>query len=246
MSAATAVLRVEAKLFLRESGFLFWVVGFPVVLLVIIGLVPSFREPADDQGGRSVVDLYVPVTVLLALITAGIMAMPSTLAAYREQGILRRLRTTPVGPTALLVAQVVVLAVSGLLSALLVLVVGRAAYGTPLPEDLAGYTVAVLLALVAALSLGALITAASPTTKVASALASAAYFSSMFTAGVWVPVQAMPGLLRDVVSFTPMGAASEALNQATTGTFPDLVHLLVVAAWSVVLGWAAVRSFRWE
>jgi ABC-2 type transport system permease protein len=246
MSATTAVLRTETKLFARESGFLFWVVGFPVALLVILGLVPSFREPEADQGGQSVIDLYVPVTVLLALITAGIMAMPSTLAAYREQGILRRLRTTPVGPAALLLAQVVVLAVGGLVSALLVLVVGRAAFGTPLPEQLLGYAVAMLLALLAALSLGALVTAISPSTKVASALASVAYFSSMFTAGVWVPVQAMPDVMRDVVGWTPMGAASEALNQAATGTFPDLVHLLVVLGWSVVLGAAAVRTFRWE
>ena len=65
MSATTAVLRTEARLFGRELGFLFWIVLFPTVLLVILGLVPSFREPADDLGGARVIDVYTPVSVLL-------------------------------------------------------------------------------------------------------------------------------------------------------------------------------------
>jgi ABC-2 type transport system permease protein len=246
MSATAAVLRTEVRLFSREAGFLFWIMGFPTVLLVILGLIPSFRDPQPDQGGRSILDLYVPITVLLAMITAGIMAMPATLGAYREQGILRRLRTTPVGPGALLTAQVVVHAAAALVSALLVLAVGRVAFGTPLPENPLAYTGGMLLALASAIAVGALITAVSPSTRVANALGSVGLFLSMFTAGVWIPVQAMPGLLRDLVSFTPMGAASEALNQAATGDWPSAVHLLVVVGWAVVIGFASVRAFRWE
>lgn len=84
-----AVLRTEARLFGRELGSLFYILLFPVVLLGILGAIPSFRENSTDLGGMSVVDLYVPVTVLLSMIMAALMAMPSMVMAYREASVLR-------------------------------------------------------------------------------------------------------------------------------------------------------------
>ena len=68
----------------------------------------------------------------------------------------------------------------------------------------------------------------------------------MFTAGVYLPVQAMEGLLRRVVELTPLGAASEAMNAAMLGALPELRDLIVVAAWGVLLALFSVRFFRWE
>ncbi len=100
---------------------------------------------------------------------------------------------------------------------------------------------ALLLALAAAFSLGAVVAAVSPNVRVGTAIGMVFFFPSMFTAGVWFPVQAMGGLLRDVVVLTPLGAASEALHTASTGNFPDAVDLVVVAAWTVGLALLAVR-----
>src|SRR5690606_41557661 len=68
--------------------------AFPVVLLTILGLVPAFREVDENLGGRRVIDLYVPVTVLLSMIVAGVQTMPSVLSSYRERGILRDRKST--------------------------------------------------------------------------------------------------------------------------------------------------------
>ncbi|MFF6905558.1 ABC transporter permease [Streptomyces sp. NPDC012389] len=243
---ATAVLIAETRLFLREPGSLFWVFVFPSLLLVILGFVPAFKEVRDDLGGRRVIDLYVPISILLAMITAAIQAMPPVLTAYRERGILRRMSATPVRPSALLAAQIVLHAAACLGSALLVTVVGRTAYGVPLPGQLPGYLLALLLAVAAALSLGAAICALARTAKAAIAVGSAAYLVMMFTAGVWLPVQAMPDILRRVVEITPFGAASQALEQAASGSWPGWIHLGVVALWTAVLGVAASRLFRWQ
>ncbi|MFD4374282.1 ABC transporter permease [Streptomyces sp. NPDC058486] len=245
-SATRAVLRTEARLFAREPGSLFWVMVSPTVLLVILGLIPSFREPSADLGGRRVIDLYVPVAVLFALIMSGLQAMPPVLAGYRERGILRRMSTTPVRPAALLTAQLVLHAAAALVSSLLVIAVGRAAFGVALPAHLAGYLLALLLAVAVGLALGAAVCALSRTQKIATAVGSVVFFPTMFTAGVWVPVQAMPDTLRQIVQFTPFGAASRALDEATRGGWPSLAALGVVALWAVALTGAAVRRFRWE
>ncbi|TDB83082.1 ABC transporter permease, partial [Actinomadura sp. 7K534] len=129
MSAPTAVLKAELRLFLREPFSLFWIVVFPTLLLAILGLIPSFREPSAELGGNRVIDLYVPVSVLLATIMAGLMALPPVLAGYRERGILRRMSTTPVRPAALLAAQIALHFAAALVSALLAIATGRLAFG---------------------------------------------------------------------------------------------------------------------
>ncbi|WP_262425531.1 ABC transporter permease [Brachybacterium sp. Z12] len=161
-SPTIAVLHAESRLFGRELGSLFYILLFPVVLLSILGAIPSFREDSADLGGMSVVDLYVPVTVLLSMIMAALMAMPSIVLAYREAGVLRRLRTTPVRPASILVVQVLLHAATVAGSSILLLTVGRLVFGTPLPQSWPGYIGAYVLALVASFSLGAAITAISP------------------------------------------------------------------------------------
>ncbi|OKJ67538.1 ABC transporter permease [Streptomyces sp. CB02261] len=245
-TATTMVLRTEARLFLREPGSLFWVMVSPTVLLVILGLIPSFREASEDLGGRRVIDLYVPVSVLFALIMAGLQAMPPVLAGYRERGILRRMSTTPVRPGTLLTAQVALHAVAALVSSLLVVTVGRLAFGVALPGNLPGYALALLLAVAAGLALGAAVCAVSRSQKIATAVGSAVFFPTMFTAGVWVPVQAMPDTLQRIVQLTPFGAASQALDAAASGGWPGWAALGTTVLWTAVLTAASVRWFRWE
>lgn len=245
-TATAAVVRTEARLFLREPGALFWIVLFPVLLLGILGLIPSFREPDDDLGGQRLVDLYLSVSVLIAMLMAAITSMPTVLTGYRERGILRRLRTTPVHPGTLLGAQVALFAAATITSIVLVLGVGTVVFDSALPRSAGWYAVSLLLALLAAFALGALLTAVSPTTKVGQTLSTIMLFPMLFTAGVWLPVQTMSGWLHTIVAATPFGAAAEALVDSQAGRTPDLVDLAVTGGWTIVLGLIAIRQFRWE
>ncbi|MET7775762.1 ABC transporter permease [Streptomyces mirabilis] len=242
----TAVLRTELRLFRREPGALFWILAFPTLLLVILGSIPSFRHHQADLGGLRTVDVYVPVAVLLGLIVGALQAMPQNITGYRERGILRRMSSTPVRPSALLSAQMLVYGAAALASALCALIVGRLAFDVRLPEQPYGYLLALLLAILAALALGAVVSALSRTTKIAGAIGSAVFFPMMFCAGVWIPVQAMPDTLARIVGYTPFGAAAQALNRAAAGDWPGWAHLGVLMAWTVLLTAGASRWFRWE
>lgn len=245
-SASRAVLRTEFRLFLREPAALFWVVVFPVALLAILGAIPSFREHNESLGGRRVVDLYVPVCVLLSMVVAGIQTMPGILTGYRERGILRRLSATPARPGSLLTAQIILHGCASAVSIVLALVVGRLAFEVAMPLHLAGYALAALLTALSALALGAMLSAVSRTVKVSQTIGSIAIFPAMFTAGLWIPVQTMPDVLRHIAEFSPFGAGSQALDQAATGSWPDWIHLGVTGLWAVLLTGIAVRWFRWE
>ncbi len=243
---ARAVLAAETRLFLREPFSLFWIMAFPSLLLVVIGLVPAFREPDPAAGGMRVVDLYVPISVLLSAIMASIQAMPQVLAAYRETKVLRRVATTPARPWHLLAAQVALHGAAVLVSAVVVMGVGRVVFDVPLPGAPVAYALALVLALLASLATGCLLAGTARSSRTAAVVGTAVFIPSMFTAGVYVPVTVFSGWLADVVALTPLGSAAFALDQAMRGDWPDAVHLLVAAAWAVVLGAAAARYFRWE
>lgn len=241
-----AVLAAETQLFLREPGSLFWIIGFPTILLVVLGSVPGFDEPSADDGGRTFLDAYVPTSCLLAAIMGGILAMPTVISAYREQQVLRRIATTPARAGHVLGAQVALHAAAVLLSAVLVLAVGRLAYGVALPDALPAWVLAYLLAVVAVFGVGALVSGTAPSTRASSTVGTVVFLPLMFTAGVWYPVSAMGGLLRDIVAATPTGAAALAMDRAQVGDWPSLAQVAIVAAWAVVLAVLAVRCFRWQ
>ncbi|GAA3876149.1 ABC transporter permease [Saccharothrix violaceirubra] len=231
------MLRVETRLFLREPGALFWVLAFPSLLLLGFGLVPTYR---------GIIGVFVPSTVLVALVTASLLALPSTLTSYRERGILRRLRTTPARPAHLLAVQLLIHGTAAVVGALLAVLIGRLVWGVALPDHPVAYGVALTLATLAALATGAVVTAVARTVKAAQAIGLAVFFPAMFAAGIYVPVQALPAAVRRAVELVPFGAAARALDAAAAGDLPSWTHLAVLALWTVVLVGVAARWFRWE
>ncbi|WP_062213593.1 ABC transporter permease [Streptomyces sp. NBRC 109706] len=246
MSASTALLRSEVRLFGREPASVFWILFFPALLLGVLGLIPAFRDVSEDLDGRRVIDLYVPIALLTSMVLASLQAMPVVLSGYRERGILRRLHATPARPSALLGAQLVVHAVAVLISGILVIALGRLVFDVPLPREVPGYALVVLLAVSAALATGALVSALARTVKAAQALGMTLFFPMLFASGVYVPITVLPDAVQWAVAWTPFGAASLALDEAAVGDWPSWPYLGVLVAWTVLATSAAARWFRWE
>jgi ABC-2 type transport system permease protein len=194
-----------------------------------------------------VIDTYVPTLTVFALGMLALNALPPTLAADRERGILRRLATTPVAPSRLLAAQLTIHAAVGVVSLGAVVLLGRLAFGVALPDPLGGFVLTLALTGASLLSVGVLLTAVAPTVRAANALGAMTFFPMMFFGGLWIPRAAMSDTLRHVSDATPVGAAVGALQDVTTGgAWPSAGALLVVAAWGVVAALLATRLFRWQ
>jgi ABC-2 type transport system permease protein len=239
-----ALLKTETKLLLREPILLFWGVLFPLVLLAVMGLAGD--DPDPDLGGLTLVQTYVPVLIAFTFTVLGTSALPTAVATYRERGILKRLATTPVRPSRLLGAQMTTSAAMAAATAILILVVGRVAFGVPLPGAPLAFVLAVVLAAAALLGIGLLIAALAPRTRVAGAIGTMLFFPLMFFAGLWAPRATMSDTLRDIGDYTPLGAAVQALQDATAGAWPSVSQLLVMAAYAVICAILATRLFRWQ
>lgn len=247
MSATTKLTRMEARLFLREPIGLFFGLLFPALLLLGLGyLFPGFDEPAPELDGGRFIDIYPPVAIVFGLTMLGVATFPPTLATYREFGILRRLRTTPLHPARLLWAQMSVQSSVAILAAAAVVVVAAVAFDVPLPRLPLWFALSFVLTAVAMFTMGLLIGSVAPTTQSAIAIGMAVFFPLLFFAGLWIPREMMSETLRTLSDFTPLGAAVQALTDSWYGTTPSLLHIGVMLGYTLVVGFAAVRFFRWE
>jgi ABC-2 type transport system permease protein len=242
----TKLTAAEVRLFLREPIGVFFTIAFPAVLVGILGSVGDFREAKPELGGARVIDLYVTITITLILAMLSLQMMPGWLAAYRERGILRRLSTTPVPPVLLLAAQLLMNLLVTIASVVLVIGFAWLAFSVPVPKQLVGFVVALLLSAAAAAAVGLLIAALAPSGKAAQAIGVVSFFPVMFFAGLYTPREAMGSVLRRIGDFTPLGAGEQALRDAAAGAWPHLGNLAVLATYVVVCGLVAARVFRWE
>jgi len=246
MSVFVKLTRSELRLFLREPMLAFFTLIFPTALVIILGSIPAFRERSPDLGGGRVIDLYVGISVALVLAMLALQMTPAVLATYRERGILRRLATTPVGPGRMLAAQLVMSMLIAVVSAALVLAVGRIAFDVALPAQFGSFVIAFLLSAAAVFAVGLFIAALAPSGKAANSIGTLLFFPSMFFAGLWTPREVMPKLIQRIGDFTPLGAGERALHDAAGGHWTNPLSLTVLVAYTVVFGVAAARVFRWE
>lgn len=245
-----AVTRNEARLYLREPAAVFFGLFFPVVLLLALGLLmPWADQPFDAKdpvlSQVTAITGYVPIVLALAIGTVAYSTFPPTMGAYREKGVLRRLSTTPLPPSRLLVADLLVNVAALLVASTLAVVAGAAVLHVGMPRSPGVTVLAFVVGAAASLAVGALIAAVAPTAGASTGAGMLVYMLSMFFAGVWFPLPLMPDVVQTISRFTPLGAASQALAAGWyEGRVPG-VELLVLGVWTLVLVPLAARVFRW-
>ncbi|MEV6525867.1 ABC transporter permease [Longispora sp. NPDC051575] len=241
------MIGTEFRLFLRDPMSTLLSLLLPVGILVIFGIIPDVSKPSAEYGGHSALDTVLPSAALaLTVGMLGLFVLPTTLTLYREKGILRRLATTPVPPSALLRAQLVVNLTMMLLSTALVIGVGVVALGMSAPAGWAWLALVLTLGAAAMLAFGLIISAVAKSSKVATGLGFLAYYPLAFLAGVLVPREQLPHAVQVIGDWTPLGAFRLAVQAAWSGDAPSAAGLAIMAGYTIMLGALAARFFRWE
>lgn len=246
MSALLHLTAAETKLFFREPMNWIFALAVPPVLLIILGAIPSFRETNHGLGGLRVIDLYVPIVIAIAITMLATSSLPQQFATYREKGVLRRMRTTPVKPRVMLGAQVLMCTLMSVRTMLVVLAIARLAFDVTLPQQSFACIVAFLLTALAMFAVGLLVAALTPSGTSAGAIGMVLVFPLLFFAGLWIPRDSMNDVLRTISDLTPLGAGVQSLTDAAAGDWPQLMHVAVMLGWTIVAGSQAARYFRWE
>jgi ABC-2 type transport system permease protein len=243
--AARAMLISESRLLLRNPGVVLWTAVLPVAASIILGSIPAVRKPSQSLGGLSFFQVYQPVLVFFALTLLAMQALPDVLTRYREMGVLKRLRTTPVSPALLLGAQLTLILSAAIICMALMVAVPPLG-GAPWPRNIVAFIIMYLLGAWAMLGLGMVIASLFHNAKVAAGFGSFLFFVLQFFAGLWWQRPNMPTWLRDISNFTPSGAAVQGLTDASIGHWPRTLYLIVLIVWGAATSRLAIRLFSWE
>ena len=245
-SAFGKLLGAEAKYQWRVPFGLIFGIGIPVLTLLMFGLIPSANTPDKSLGGLTVFSAFFPALLAFAIGFLSLINLPTHLADYRQQGILRWLGTTPVPPAWMLAAQVAINLALAVAALVIVVVAGTVGFGLGAPREPGGFALALALSIAAFFAIGLWISAIARSQNAAMWIGQLLWWPMLFFAGMLFPRWALPAVLRDIGDWTPSGAAVHALQDSMAGTFPSAQLLLVLAGWAVVFGFLAVRFFRWE
>ena len=245
------LLRTETRVWLRDGATVFFSLAFPTVLLLGVGFgIPGMREPMADVPapwqGLTPVAAYVPVLLAVSLATPLLTVMPVAFGQYRERGVLRRLGTTPMRPQALVVTHLVINLVAIVVASLVILLAGQLVFGLRAPAHLGIVVLGYVLGIAAMYSVGVLVAARVPRGSAASGIGSLLYFPMLFFAGVWTPGPTMPDAVAAIATFTPLGAAAQAMTAGWFGEAFPALRLVVLAAWTAVALPVGIRLFRWR
>jgi ABC-2 type transport system permease protein len=238
---------VEAKLFSREPMLGFFTLVFPLMMLFCFGGIYG-NEPNDYFGGLGMVDVSVAGWTALVIATSAFMSLAVSAAAYREQGILRRLRLTPLSPLAVLAAQVAVLFVMTGLGMLLLIIAAKLVYGLRFDGSALSVAGAFALGALSMFSLGFVVAGLAPTARVAQVVGMVLFFPMIFLSGATIPLQAMQGAIRNYVKILPLTHVVGLLRGAWLGESwgQHLTEVAVLSGLLVVGVLISLKTFRWE
>lgn len=244
MQALLRLAHTELKLYLREPAAVFFTLAFPVLVVLLFGSIfGGYPIPGTPM---KTIDLYTPAYTGLVIGTVGLIGLPSTLAFYRERGVLRRLRATPLGPARILAAHVLVNLVMTLAGIALLVATAAIFLDLRMPHAPGLVLVALALSSLSFLAVGFALASLLPSVRVAQAVGQALFFPMFFLSGVALPVEQMPAWLQSVSDYVPLTYAVRLVQEVWIGQGWNWSAAAVLVVVLVLATLLTTRIFRWE
>ena len=238
---------LEIKIFVREPLGVFATIGIPVLVLVVMGRVIGSRPPAV-LAANTLVRVGLPVFVCIMIAINAVLSLVTIISIYREGGILKRLRATPLRPQTILAAHVIVKLLLTAATLILMVLAGKRYYPVDVNVPVVSFTIALLITTVSILSIGFLIASLVPTARFAQPVGAFILYPMIALSGLFVPIASLPPMLQIAAQVMPLTYAVSLLEGIWRGD-AWLAHagdLLALAIVFVVCTALSAKMFRWE
>jgi ABC-2 type transport system permease protein len=251
----TAMLRglwrltwLEIKIFMREPLGVIGTLGLPVLIFVAMGTLP---RPGPRYGSTPVpafVSVDLPVFTGMLISLSAVLSFVTIIAIYREGGILKRLRATPLRPHTILTAHVVVKLLLTGATLLVTVLVGARHYPISLDARFFSFAIALLLSTLGFLSIGFLIASLVPTARFAQPVGSLILYPMLGLSGLFTSIDELPPMLHAAARALPVTYAVSLLKGIWHGEgwWAHATDVAVLALMFMACTAIAARVFRWE
>lgn len=239
---------IEIKIFLREPLGAFGTIGFPVLIFLVVGRVAGRRIPPTSLAASSFIRVGLPVLASLLIAISTVLSLVTIISIYREGGILKRLRATPLRPQTILTAHVLVKLLLTAVTLALMVLAGKRYYPVGVHVPLLSFTIALLISTCSILSIGFLIASIVPTARFAQPIGAIILYPMIGVSGLFTPVDSLPPVIHAVARLLPLTYAVPLLQGIWDGEAWS-AHLSDVAALAVIFLVCTALStkvFRWE
>jgi ABC-2 type transport system permease protein len=240
----------QLKLLARSPMASFATIVIPLMVLLAVNLLYSGTY-LDSRGGIAFAQFFTPAMVAFAVINACYMSVISSTTLARDQGILKRIRSTPLPPWVYMAGRIISSGLVATVGAIVVLAVGVAVYHVQLIWS--GVPAALLTLAVAMFcfcSLGLAVTVLVPSADSAVPIAWGTMLPLCFISDIFQPIDSAPQWLRAIASAFPLRPFADdleaAFNPATGSSAIHPEHLELMAVWGAAAAAFALLAFRWE
>jgi ABC-2 type transport system permease protein len=193
------------------------------------------------------IDYLVPGLIGFSILVSPMFSMVNLSSQYKKQKLFRQLSLTPLTRGEWLLASILWFILLVFASTLIMLAIGRGAFGadvypTPLTIPF------LVLGPVMFVSLGLLLGTIAKTPESAAVVGNIVTFPMMFLSGTFFPVSLFPPYLQTFAHVLPLYYVIDGLNETMIfgNVHLALLDLAVVGALAVVFFVAATRIFRWQ
>jgi ABC-2 type transport system permease protein len=239
---------LEIKIFLREPLGAIGTLVFPVLIFVLLGKLGGGRISVPDKRVPSFIGPDLPIFAAILISLGAVLSLATIVAIYREGGILKRLRATPMRPHTILMAHVVVKLLFALATLLVLFMAGKQAFPQQLNAPVVSFSLAVLFSTLSILSMGFVLASLVPTARFAQPLGAVLFYPMMALCGLFLPIEALPPTLQLAARAMPLTYAVSLMRGTWRGESwlahgGEVAALLLVMAISTAV---SARYFRWE
>jgi ABC-2 type transport system permease protein len=216
-------------------------------MLLIFGLI--FGDNPGIKEGTRYIDYYVPALCAMNVMSVAVFTLNINMVTYRDSGILRRFRVTPIRKSAVLASQSVQGLLLILLGAIEIIGVAKLVWNIHIsPMSLILLIASLLFGCIGFFSLGFALSGLSNTPGAASGIAMAIFFPFLFLSGIAMPLEIFPNFLQRISEWIPMTYFVQAAQSVWMGESIQTLGLeaMVLAIFAVVCGVLAFVLFKWE
>jgi len=207
---------LETKIFVREPLGVFGTVAIPVLTFIVMGRLFGGRAPAGERV-TTLLRVQMPILAVILISLSAVLSLVTVIAIYRESGILKRLRATPLRPYTILTAQVLVKLIFTLLTMALLVLAGKRYYPVLLDVPIASSALALAISTLAILSMGFLIASLVPTARFAQPIGTIILYPMIGLSGLFVPIAALPPPVAAIARLLPLADALVRRGQRCPG-----------------------------
>jgi ABC-2 type transport system permease protein len=239
---------LEIKIFLREPLGAIGTIGIPVLMFVALGRMFGPTAAIDSSRVPLFVTYDLPVFTGILILLNAVLSLVTIVSIYREGGILRRLRATPLRPYTILSAQVIVKLILNVITISLMVMAGRRYYPIYADVRVANFIIALGFATMSILSIGFLIASIVPSARFAQPIGALILYPMLAVSGLFFSIEALPPVVRLVARALPLTYAVSLLRGIWNGHAwlshaTDIAALVTIFAICTAL---SAKVFRWE